>query len=1215
MKFRLLSLGIALGILSCVQPATAASVINIQGWWHFDSPPGTGTNILLDSSGNHRDYQAAFVVPVQYTPPTNGPGAGALVSSEAPGGPLGTSGYTSSHSLRLGLEGDSDTFWNTGYVPPATNYCVEIWVRPQNLGGFPRDGNVPWVFSSGGFNCCTGPSGGACVRVEQSAGAGFFAAGIIVGQNSSQVLDFGPQVPIDTNNWMHLALVNTNGIVSFWTNGVLCAVNPNANETAPAGVMHLGTDGAYDAFDGYIAEERVFTFTNATDFSPTQMLYASSPRVSREPTSPTVWNSGAATIELGMSTDPCNTFQWYLYGTNATGANSPDLYLSSLALTDSGKFYACQVTNPCIVNGTTSSNGVLTVVAVNASNVSAYRNAINAESSLLAYFPGDSDSGTTLTDTKGGNNGTLQGGADFDGQTNRSFGNRALFIRHGNGDVAVPSNAAYEFAGGNGTVEAVVYLVSPVTPEPGTVATIFSAATADGTKIRYQLGVTVDGGTLVYTNDSGVKLSWPVTKSLLNRFAHVAFVFSGTTSVTAYVDGLSLGTQSQTGFGTGSVPCWIGFGPELGAIMFAAPSYWYGTIDELAVYGSALSASDIAVHNSKFLFGTNTSLPSIVSQSTSKTLYAGGSVTLFATVAGTPPLTYQWTSNGLAVAGATSPSYTLASTKIGSATYGMYVTNLYGWTNITPITMTFIAPPAGYASTVLGDHPVAFWRLADSSGPTAVDSAGGNDGTYNATGVTYGVAGPPGDSAKAAHFDGASGRVVVPFTPALNPAGPFTVEFWAAGTGGGNQGTISSMTTSLSGGYGFYFARNFGGYEFFTGAGGGLNMDTGEGGRPPLNQWTHVVGVCDGSANLYLYVNGYFVGTANTATTPFTANPSAPFYIGCRRDSTLFYNGAMSDVAFYNYALTPAQILNHSQVGQPQKLAITASTNVIADSNPNNPPLDGLNNGATWVASDSGRSGVMQFNPTLTTDNEISVFGYPQLSNANGTIMFWMKSSGVVPSGFNNGDDGCIMLWRMPGVMGGGMFIGLTQDGRIQLQGGYNQPHCDSGSVTVTNNAWHHVAMTFDLSSATIPDLILYIDGVNVATGAAAYDWMWPNQNFTLQIGADTMGYDAYWNDYTGELDDIRIYDTILSPSDISTAMGGGLLTTNVQLRYNFDTPPSGYVVTWPYGNLQTATSLNGPYSLPGGLTNTPPLATHSPFPISKSTANKLGKGFFRGDP
>jgi hypothetical protein len=456
-------IGLVLAAFAFARPASAT--VNVQGWWHFDDPPGTTPNVLLDSSGNGRHFQQSFVVPVVYP---GGSAPGGLVSSEAAGGVLGGSGYTSPHSLRLGLQGDSDTFWQTGYVPPATNYGVEIWVKPQNKGGFFRDSNPVWIFSSGGFNCCSGPWGGACVRVENTGASGVIVAGIVVGANSVDVYDFGPQIPVDTNNWMHLALINTNGVVSFWTNGVLCAVNTAGNETAPAGVMHLGTDGAWDGFDGFIDEERVFTFTNATDFSASDLLYTVSPRITSQPQNVTVWDNGAATLQVGVSSDPCTTYQWHLFGTNApggSGGTTSDLYFNTVTTADSTNWFDCALTNSCGGNGVTTANAALTVVPTNPDNINAYRNAVNGEPNLVAYYPVDGNTGSTLTDTKGGHNGTFEGGATYDGQTNRAFGTRAIFIAHGNGDVQIPASSVFDFSSGNGTVESLVYLQSPVTPE------------------------------------------------------------------------------------------------------------------------------------------------------------------------------------------------------------------------------------------------------------------------------------------------------------------------------------------------------------------------------------------------------------------------------------------------------------------------------------------------------------------------------------------------------------------------------------------------------------------------------------------------------------------------------------------------------------------------------------------------------------------------------
>ena len=51
-----------------------------------------------------------------------------------------------------------------------------------------------------------------------------------------------------------------------------------------------------------------------------------------------------------------------------------------------------------------------------------------------------------------------------------------------------------------------------------------------------------------------------------------------------------------------------------------------------------------------------------------------------------------------------------------------------------------------------------------------------------ASGVTYSAGSIPGETSNggtAVTFDGSAGRAIVPYSPALNPNGPFTVDFWA----------------------------------------------------------------------------------------------------------------------------------------------------------------------------------------------------------------------------------------------------------------------------------------------------------------------------------------------------------------------------------------------------------------------------------------------------
>ncbi len=617
---------------------------------------------------------------------------------------------------------------------------------------------------------------------------------------------------------------------------------------------------------------------------------------------------------------------------------------------------------------TSTPPATLTVVPANASDVAAYRAVLTNAPGLLAFFPVDNCTGSVVTNVVDAtHNGALENNASYDGRTNDSFGQRALSFNF-DGDVEVSSNTAYEFGGGFGTIEALVYL----SQAPLQNAAIFSEDT-DGGPPYYSLMADTTGDFLIYNNDNlATPLSWPVPGGLVGRLLDVALVFDSGINVTLYVDGQSLGTQQQSGFGTSPGSFWIG---GIGNVTTA--NRWGGTVDELAIYGTNLTAATIAGQYTNFVFGTNVAPPAITSQPTSKTLLAGGSPQLTVTATGALPLDFQWTSNTVAIPGATSSTLVLSnSTAASSATYSLTVTNVFGSTNSQPIVLTFLAPPSGYVAGIMGDNPTAFWRLAETSGSTAVDSAGLNDAVYSSTGVTYaaGAGGPPGDTNAGARFDGSSGRAVTPVNyPAINPSGPFTIEFWAniaaynsAGTTGRYYSPVSSMPRpSRTGGYEWYMGGNSSGYEFHTAENGGYSLITADNNVPPDGTWWYLTGIWDGTI-MYLYVNGHLgnyqidppapAGTDDftdegQGQTVFLPNTSVPFYIGSRSDGVDYFDGAIADVAFYNYALTPAQVTNHwSYAWVPSHIVSTPPgvTNVEDSTVTLAPIVTGLPNTYQW---------------------------------------------------------------------------------------------------------------------------------------------------------------------------------------------------------------------------------------------------------------------------
>jgi len=77
--------------------------------------------------------------------------------------------------------------------------------------------------------------------------------------------------------------------------------------------------------------------------------------------------------------------------------------------------------------------------------------------------------------------------------------------------------------------------------------------------------------------------------------------------------------------------------------------------------------------------------------------------------------------------------------------------------------------PISFATAVLADGPIGYWRLGEAPGnANAIDVSGkANNGTYSG-GITLGQPGFHGGDT-AVLFDGATGRIVVPNSDTLNP--------------------------------------------------------------------------------------------------------------------------------------------------------------------------------------------------------------------------------------------------------------------------------------------------------------------------------------------------------------------------------------------------------------------------------------------------------------
>jgi hypothetical protein len=320
---------------------------------------------------------------------------------------------------------------------------------------------------------------------------------------------------------------------------------------------------------------------------------------------------------------------------------------------------------------------------------------------------------------------------------------------------------------------------------------------------------------------------------------------------------------------------------------------------------------------------------------------------------GAEPITYQWSvsTNGgtsfTSLPGQTADTLWLTNIQLSANgnEYAVVASNPFttysNSATLTVVPRTENVPLEGYAAIVAADNPVAYWQLNELTNATvAVDSVGSFDGTYDSANgaIVYGITGGvPNDTNTAVDLQdaqtataGLGGTVTVPYALELNPYGPWSMEAWLRpdSVDGQFRVPISSMENTNIGnsdtGWLIYEYGSIPSYwtlVLYTG-GTGSAFQTDFGPTHPLaGVWNHLV-ITDDGVNILFYVNGA-VGSATTVAAseymPQGINGDTSLnnggedeIIGQRSDFAFFGgNAGTEDVAFYNYALSPAQIASH----------------------------------------------------------------------------------------------------------------------------------------------------------------------------------------------------------------------------------------------------------------------------------------------------------------
>jgi len=208
-----------------------------------------------------------------------------------------------------------------------------------------------------------------------------------------------------------------------------------------------------------------------------------------------------------------------------------------------------------------------------------------------------------------------------------------------------------------------------------------------------------------------------------DQWHHVAVVASSNNVLSIYIDGRldvtgvrTVGSRTEATY-----PILIGNNGKYAGT--ANDRAWSGGISDVAVFTSALSASDIAT-----IYGAAVQIPTIqVAAAAAPTnyVYEAENVTLSVTAAGLAPLAYRWTKNGTNISGASARTYSLPSVGLSdNGTYAVIVTNTIGAVT-SSVTLTVV----GSAPTII-TQPASVTAYVGNTATFSVGAGGSLPRTY-----------------------------------------------------------------------------------------------------------------------------------------------------------------------------------------------------------------------------------------------------------------------------------------------------------------------------------------------------------------------------------------------------------------------------------------------------------------------------------------------------
>ena len=360
-----------------------------------------------------------------------------------------------------------------------------------------------------------------------------------------------------------------------------------------------------------------------------------------------------------------------------------------------------------------------------------------------------------------------------------------------------------------------------------------------------------------------------------------------------------------------------------------------------------------------------------------------------------------------------------------------------------------VARAADYPTTVLGNNPLAYWRLDETAAAPALNkvanqgSVGSSAEGYIVMDVIKGQAGKVGNAIRlnnaSSTISYCGSKVDVPFNPGLNTTA-FTVEFWAKPNSLPVSDTtgvcpISCFNQNWFGGAnrsGWLFYVNFQGkWNFRLGltSGYAVNLQASTA-TASAGTWQHIVASYDGSV-VNLYANGVLIGSqaSDATSTGWLPNTQSALRIGGTplngdlsdnpANNNVFnasgqghsgnrgWDGWMDEVAIFPTALSAATVAAHFAAATTNTLGYDAQILAAGPAgywNMDEPAVTAPNPGTFPIVANIGSLGAAA--------NGTNMWGALTAQSGSGSSGLGVTNKAV----YFDGENGYIGLQDAPGL-------------------------------------------------------------------------------------------------------------------------------------------------------------------------------------------------------